>query len=189
MDRHLGPERGDVFRKLIRCLSLQHGNPMIQGFLRSAMQAFDFRVRKLVCHRYGRKPCSMENFIRVSVPNPAKEIRVGQRALESVVALRKRARKRRRGAPKNFKAAPVERAQRLLSLQQVQSRPLLSTRFSEHEGAVRKVERCEVILPVQPCRWFAPMQPACDHEVQDEPEFIFETENDMFSQSPKAVYF
>ena len=48
---------------------------------------------------------------------------------------------------------------------------VLAAGFGEHEGAVGEIESCQILTASQLCISRAPMQLACNHQMQYQPQF------------------
>src|SRR6266700_1769033 len=102
----------------------------------------------------------MEDLVGISVADSAEEMRISQRAFESVIFKSERLRECFKGAIQDFEAARIKHLQRLFTLNQMQRSALFRAGFSQEQRPVWKFKRGARILRGQFHRCFTPMQPA-----------------------------
>src|SRR5439155_7214316 len=105
----------------------------------------------------GRKLCTVQNLIGISVADPAHDTRVRERPLQGTVFSRERGLKRRQIAGENFDAARIDGTQSLLTLENMQGGAALGTRFGQHQRAMREIKSRQLIAPGQLCSSRPPM--------------------------------
>ncbi len=86
-------------------------------------------------------------------------------------------------AGEDVDSASIERRQVLFAADQMQRRPALAAGLSEDQGAIREVERGQILAAAQLGFARAPMQPPGNHQVQHDPEIIFETNGNALADS------
>src|SRR5437899_815948 len=67
----------------------------------------------------------------------------------------------------------------------MQGSAMLGPGVGEHERSGSKIDSREAAAPREPCALRLPMEAACDHQVQHEPEIPFYPNRDTFADSPE----
>ena len=128
----------------------------------------------------------MQDLVGVRVADAAQQLRIGQRALERVVALREPLRERRKVEWRDLESAAIVLGERRFAVDDVERRAALAARLGQRQRSRCKLERCEH----RPSRTFrtrlVPVQPAGDHEVQDQPEIACEADRDTLAEPPQC---
>src|SRR5271166_1726828 len=130
----------------------------------------------------------MKDFIRIRVAHTAQQAGIGQCSLQRVILSRKRIAKRVEIAGQDLDSSLVHRAQSCFTAQDVQGRAPLRAGFGEHERTIRKVERGETLAAHQFGVWRAPVQPASNHQMQNQPKIIFHSDCDTLADSPQFAH-
>jgi hypothetical protein len=87
-----------------------------------------------------------------------------------------------------LKPAAVELAQGFLTAHQVQSGTLLGAGFGQHQCALREIERGKTDLS-RHCRdRRSPMEPTCDHQMENEEEMAFKAEHNAFTHPTEFMH-
>jgi hypothetical protein len=128
----------------------------------------------------------MEDLVRVGVADAAEDVRVGERPFERVALAGKRGAELVDRHLQRLDAAGIVRAQRLFAADDVDRRTALRACFGEDERAVVEVERreTEFARDLRPFR--QPLQPAGDHEVEDDEHLVLEREDDALAEAAKG---
>lgn len=125
----------------------------------------------------------MEDLVRVRVPDAAERARVGERALERVILALQRGGEGVAVDLEGLEAAGGERLQTGLADNEVECGAALGAGFGEPEEAGIEGEHCEQIATAELGRGGVPMQPAGDHQMEDEPEVAVETDRDALAEA------
>src|SRR5258706_7587039 len=86
----------------------------------------------------------------------------------------------------DFQSARSQFMQGFCALNQVQRRTLLSARFSQQQRAIGKIESCQSEFAPHLRPRLAPMQSSRNHQVQHQPEAIFEPEANPLADSTQS---
>nr|WP_293417094.1 hypothetical protein [Piscinibacter sp.] len=175
MHRHLGSEGGHLLRPAALALRLvaQPRGPFLHHGLRRREQARRGVGVERARQRDGRQPRAVQDLVGVRIADAAEQPRIRQRALERVVlGLQPRQEGGRLGAH-HVDAAGVLRGQRVAPGEQVQRGAAFRACFGEHQRAGIELEGRQCRL-----RRFGaggqPLQPAGDHQVDDEVQLALE---------------
>src|SRR5215475_12324140 len=125
----------------------------------------------------------MENLVGVRVADAAEDTWIGQGALEGVVFPSQGDTERRQICVQDLEASGVVVAETGLTADQMQRRAALRARFGQNERSRREVEGGEADLARHLVPRFSPVEPAGDHEVQDEEEIALQTDDDALAQA------
>src|SRR5579864_707156 len=115
-------------------------------------------------------------------------------ALECVIFAGEHLRKFGQATRHDFQAAGIMHLQRVATTENMNRRSLFGSRFREGEnarGEVKGGQRRVLAANLDAARLWPsrfPMQPAGDHQVQDEIQVIIETPDDALSQPEHVVY-
>src|SRR5882672_9946063 len=104
------------------------------------MQARYFIAGQFLGECDGREFGGVEDLVGVGVADSAEEMRIGQRAFESVIFRSECLSERLKGGTQDLQTARIERLQRLFTPQEMQRGALLCAGFGQLEGSVRKFE-------------------------------------------------
>jgi len=137
------------------------------------------------CH--GREARPVQNLIGIGVAYPTEEPRVGEGPFESVIFGSQAPRKGRWCGDEGLEAAAVELLERLGPLHQVQRGPSGSAGLGEQQGAMGKVKGGEAQSFGHRRLCSLPLEPARDHQVQDEEEAAVELDDDPLAE-PGETY-
>lgn len=130
-----------------------------------------------------------KNFVRVGVADAGKEARVGERAFERVVGGGEARGELFESGVEDFEAAGIESCEAGFALNDVKRSAFLGAGFGPEERAVGKVESGEAARGRDFDVAGFPVQAAGDHEMEDEPEIVFEADADAFAESAEAENF
>ena len=119
----------------------------------------------------------MQDLVRVSVADPAEEVRVGQGALERVRLPAQRGVERGVVGLEHLESARVEPSQPVLAAHHVQRGPLLRSGLGEQQRTLFEVERgqAQTARDLGPRR--LPVQPPGDHQVEYQAVPVLELEH------------
>ena len=120
----------------------------------------------------------MQDLVGVRVADPAEDVRIGQRALERVVLLPQAAGKGRQIGGQHLEPLRIERGERRFAAHEMNRCLPLRSRLGEHHGPRRKVERGQTDLPGYRGADVPPPQPARNHQVHHDEQFVRERKDD-----------
>ena len=95
--------------------------------------------------------------------------------------------KRREIGLQRLNATTIDFCERSIAADECDGGPSLSACFGQHEGAVLKIERCETQATGKFCAGFQPSKSPSDHQVNDNPQIVVETNRDAFSNSSNVA--
>src|SRR5438874_1658697 len=110
----------------------------------------------------------MQDLIRIGVPNPGEEARVGQRPLESMVLTGQRRPEDRKLCAQHLQPPPFVRRQSRLALLKIQRRALLGRSLRIKQRPILKIERSQPYLAGDLRALLPPLKPPSDHKVDDD---------------------
>src|SRR5688572_1945274 len=186
VDGHLRMEDRDFLRETLARLPDPDRGPLFEGRAGRAPQPLDLVVRQVRVHLERRETRAMEDLVGERAADPREGARVGQRPLEGVTLAKKRRLERREAGSGDLDAARVERGQRFLTADEVESRPALRPRLHEEERAGREVERRQPALPRNRPGGVRPAEPSGDHQMDREEEVVLEGDHDSLPEPPQA---
>jgi hypothetical protein len=70
-----------------------------------------------------------------------------------------------------------------LAIQNVKGDSLLRPGFGKHEASIRKIKGCKIPFTPKTGTRAPPVKTPGDHQVNEEPESVFETNGDAFADS------
>src|SRR6266849_280492 len=130
----------------------------------------------------------MQDLVRVRVADATEYARIGKSPLERAVFGGKRSAKRAEVAREDVDSSRVDGTQALLAYEDVQRCAVLCAGFGEHQRAAGKIEGRQISAASQLCRAGTPVQPAGDHQVQDQPEVAIHSNRDALPDTPQFPY-
>ena len=129
----------------------------------------------------------MKNFVGVCVADPAEEPRIGERSLQRAVFDSEHFAERFEIGGEYVDASGIECSQCFFAGNDLQRRAPLAAGFGEDQRSTGEVEGGEILPSAKFGADGSPVQAAGDHEVQDEPEFVFKAEGNTFANSPQLA--
>ncbi len=125
----------------------------------------------------------MEDLVGVGVADPAEGVRVGEGPLEGVVLADQRGAELVERGRVDLEAAGVVVLPGVAAEEHGERCPVLRAGLGEQQGAGREVEGGQGALGGQPGPGRLPVEPAGDHQVQDEPEVAVEADGDPLPEA------
>src|SRR6266705_4693563 len=182
VDGHAFAKGGHVFGEFIACFRAEALGPANERGTGGFEEALDFRHGELLGEREGRKPGFEQNFVGIGIADAAEEARVGEGALQSVVRGEKNRGKARRIGIEHFDAAGIESAKAVFSGDDVERSALLRAGFGPEKSSGGKIECGKAARGRNFGAAGTPMQPAGDHQVQNQPKAVFEADANALSE-------
>jgi len=161
--------------------------PELQGLAGGGEEALPLAVGELAGKRDGRELGGVQDFIGVGVADAAEQVLIGERALEGAVFGGEGGAEGIEIGGEGIKAAGIEGAQTFFSANHVERGATLGAGFGEDEGAVGKIEGGEIAAGGEFGMRRFPVQATGDHEVQDKPEIVVETDGDALGDAAERA--
>ena len=130
----------------------------------------------------------MQNLVGIGVADATDHARIGESAFESAILGGQSITKGIEIAVEDFDAAGVDRVEAVFAAENMERSAALGAGFGEHERAVREVEGRETITAGKPDVLRAPMQAACDHQVENEPEVAIDPDGDALADAAQFAH-
>src|SRR5579883_487877 len=130
----------------------------------------------------------MQNFIGIGIANSAYDAGISKRPLECTVLSRECTAKRIQVARKNLDASRINVAQTLFSGKDIQRRTPLCACFGKDQRAGGEIECSEIISSSQLRTRSLPMKPSRNHQVQNQPEIVIESDSNAFTDAPQLTH-
>jgi hypothetical protein len=118
----------------------------------------------------------MQDLVRVCVADTAQDARVGERALQRVIALAQARAERGEIGPEHFHSAAIVVGELRLAREHMQRRATFRAGFGERQRAVGEFEREERGAHLAAMSLLIPVEPAGDHEMDEDPPVAFEAD-------------
>ena len=191
---HSLAEGGDFFGELAGGLRSQAISPAREAGADGFEQAHDFRERELLGERERREFGFPKDFVGVGVADTAEDVGVGEGAFESVIGGEKCGGELLGSGAEDFKAARIEGSKAVFPEDDVQRCAFLRAGFGPEKGTIGKVEgsktagRGNFDAAGLWAQWM-PVKAAGDHEMEDQPEVVFETDADAFAEAAELEDF
>src|SRR6266851_6665793 len=179
---HAFAKGGHVFGEFIARFGAEAVEPVSERGTGGFEEALDLRHGELLGEGEGRKPGFEQNFVGIGIADTAEEASVGERALESVVRGEKNRGKARRIGAEHFDAAGIESAKAVFSGDDVERSALLRAGFGPEKSSGGKVKCSKAARRRNFGAARTPVQPAGDHQVQNQPEAVFEADANALSE-------
>lgn len=188
VDGHVFTERGNFFGEFSSGFGAKVIGPVRERGTDGFVEALDFGNGELLGERERRELSFPEDFVGIGVADATEEARVGEGALESVVGGEKDGGELLEIGVEDFEAAGIERAEAVFAGDDVKRGALLGASFGPEKRAVGKIEGGEAArrryLDATKLRTQrAPVKAARDHQMEDEPEAVFEADTDAFAEA------
>jgi len=169
----LGKGAGGFFREA--------ADPLAKDSLHRFVQPGDLLVGHFLRQLCRRHPSAVQDLVGIGIPDAREQARVGQRALGRMVFPRQRFAEPGEVHSEHLDPPAVELRESRFACNQVERRPLLRRGLGKHERAVGKVERreCSAAADLRPA--LSPVQPARNHQVQDQEQISLEREDDSLA--------
>src|ERR1700693_2901823 len=130
----------------------------------------------------------MQNLVRIRVADTADDAWIGQSPLERAGFSRKSGAKRTEIAREDLDSSRVDGTQTGLARENVQRCAMRSTGFGKYKRSAGKIEGSQTPAACQLCSSTSPVQPAGNHQGQDEPEIAFDANRDSLADAPQFVH-
>src|SRR6266699_1115068 len=182
VDGHAFAKGGHVFGEFTARFRAEALGPASERGTGGFEEALDLRHGELLSEGEGRKPGFEQNFVGVGIADAAEEARVGEGALESVVRGKKNRGKARCIGAEHLDATGIESAKAVFSSDDVERSALLRAGFGPEKSSGGKIKCGEAARRRNFGAARTPMQPAGDHQMQDEPEAVFEADANALSE-------
>src|ERR1700674_2368850 len=130
----------------------------------------------------------MQDLVRIGVADATDDAWIGQSPLERAVFYRKCGAKRIEIAREDIDSPGVDGTQTLLAREDVQGCAVRCAGFGEDERSAGKIEGSEALAACQLCSSGPPVQPAGNHQVQDQPEITFYSNRDSLADRPQFAH-
>jgi len=189
---HARPERRHFLREPVAGLRLQARRPLSEHLARRVEQARGLGVAERPRQLDGRQARGVQNLVGIGVSDSAEHPRIGQHALQRVIAGAQRGRERVDRQREHVRSPGVHPVDCGPAADDVQRRLLPRSGLRKQQRALRKIERCESELRGNRRAAFAPSQPARNHEVDHDEEVAVELKDDPLSdpgERPDGVPF
>src|SRR6476646_2275093 len=123
----------------------------------------------------------MKNLVRVSVPNAAEQMWIGQAAFQRMILTSHCRLKRCEAGSERIDPTRVEAMNLILAAHHMERCPFLSAGFSQHQRAMRKVKGRQTDPSRRlHCKW-SPLESAGDHQVHDEKEIVLKNKDKLLA--------
>jgi len=185
---HFLSKRGHLFGKGSFGFGAQPVYPELEGMVGRREQPFPFLRLQLAREGDGRELRRVQDFVRIRVADSADQARVGKGSLECAVFKRERFAKRVEITLEDLDSSWVDLAQALFASDDMQRSAVLCAGFGQHKRAVGKIEGRQTVAARQLCACRSPMQTACNHQVQHQPEIVFHSNRDALTDPPKFAH-
>src|SRR5690606_32111850 len=183
---HPRVERGDLLWKAVARFGGEQLGPFPEQALRRLVEGCDLLVAELRRSLHRGELRLQEDLVRVCVADPAQDAWIGQRALERVVLRTQRRGELVEGGVQRLDSATIELRQRFLPLLQVEGGALVRRCFGEAQCTRREVERPVRSLLRYVGARLPPLQPAADHQVQNDEQAALQLPDDPLPHAAQA---
>jgi hypothetical protein len=130
----------------------------------------------------------MQNFIRVGVADAAQQSWISECSLERVIFSSEHAAKRIEIGREDVDSSRIESTQALLAADHVQRGSPFRARLGQNQRTVGKIERRQTLSTGEHGVGRAPVQPTGNHQMQYQPEIIFQANRDPFADAPQLLH-
>jgi hypothetical protein len=130
----------------------------------------------------------MQDFVGIGVTDSTDHARIGESSLESTVFGSDCVAKGVETTREDFNSAWIDGIQAVLASENIQGCAVLRPGFGKYERAAGKIECGQAVAARQLCLWRPPVQPARNHQVQDEPKIAFHSNGDSLADSPQFAH-
>jgi hypothetical protein len=127
-----------------------------------------------------------EDFVGVGIADAAEQAWIAKGAFQSVIGRRENFREARKVGIKHFQSTGIKGAKIGFSGHDVKRGAFLGSGFSPEKCSVGKVESRQASRSRNFSSRGTPVQPACDHEMQDKPQIFFEADADALAHAPQV---
>ena len=135
-----------------------------------------------------RELSGVQNLVGIGVADATDDAGIGESAFESAVLGGESIAKGFEIAVEDFNAAGVDGVEAVFAAENMERGAAFGAGFGEHERAVREVEGRETITAGKPRVLRAPMQAACDHQVENEPEVAIDPDGDALADAAQSAH-
>ena len=194
VDGHSFAEGCDSFGEFAGGLRAQAINPAREAGADGFEEALDLCDRELLREGKRREFGFPKDFVGVGVADAAEDVGVGEGAFESVIGGEKCGGELLGSGAEDFKAARIEGSKAVFPEDDVQRCAFLRAGFGPEKGTIGKVEgsktagRGNFDAAGLWAQWM-PVKAAGDHEMEDQPEVVFETDADAFAEAAELEDF
>src|SRR5438552_11343691 len=130
----------------------------------------------------------MQDLVGIGVADSREDVGIGEGTLERVTLTGDRGLELVDGHLERLETSWVERSDRGLALDDGERGALLRRGFGQHERAAREVKRRESDLALERRAALLPAQPSGDHQVENEEEIAFESNDDALAHSTHVAH-
>jgi hypothetical protein len=191
---HPFAEGGDFFGEFAGGLRAEAIGPAREAGADGFEEALDLGDRELLSERERREFGFPKDFVGIGVSDTAEEVRVGQSPLESVIGGEKYGGELLGCGAEDFKAARIKRAEAVFAEDEVERGAFLGAGFGPEKGTVGEIEGGKTArrgnfdaAGLRAERM--PVKAAGDHEMEDQPEAVFEADADTFAEAAELEDF
>src|SRR5215472_3060743 len=185
VDGHPLPEGGHLLRKSGAGLLAKPVGPGPENGAGRLVESPDLVLLQPLRQRHRGQAGGVEDLVRIRVADAAEEPRVGERPLQGVVLATKRGGELLGSGLHRVDASAVQGAHLVLAAEQPQLRSLLGAGLGEDERAGGEIERREADPSRHRRAAGSPVEPAGDHEVEDEEQPVLEHEDQPLALTPE----
>src|SRR5215470_5176525 len=143
----------------------------------------DLEGGELLSKRKRRKSCLKQNFVGVGVADAAEKTWVGEGALQGVICGQQNGGELHRVGLENLNATGIQLAKSGLARNHMERGAFLGASFGPEKRSNGKVKRREATWRRDFHAAGPPVEPARNHQMQNEPEVAFEANTDPFSDA------
>jgi hypothetical protein len=189
VDGHAFAEGGDFFGEFAGGFGAEASGPVGEAVADRFVKARDFGGGEFLRQGERGELSLPENFVGVGIADAGEEARVGEGAFESVIGGDEVGGKLFERGVENLEAAGVKGTEAGFAVDEVEGGALFGAGFGPEEGAVGKVKGSQAAGWGDFDAARLPVKTTGDHEMEDEPEVVFEAEADAFAEAAKAENF
>src|SRR5712692_4885741 len=186
MHRHFRTKRCDFLGKLVAGQLPQAIGPSAKVVAHRRKKTLDlFRLESLSESEW-RKARFEKNLVRVSVADPAKQSRIGERAFQRVVRGGENRSKALQIRFQNFNSARVERGEPFFSGHNMKGRALLRACFGPQQSSIGEIEGSQTARRRKLGITFFQVQAPGNHQVQHQPNVVVEADTNSLTKSAQT---
>ena len=183
---HFGAECGDFLGKSGGSFRAKAGDPGIQGLLEGVVELRPVGVCEAAGELHGGEPGGVENLVGVGVAAAGEDARVGEGALEGAIFPGEGQAEGFEAAVEDFQAAGVDFSQGGFRPEEEEGCAPFGASFRQLQRSGGEVKSGEGVAAGELGCGGTPVEAAGNHEVQDEPDVVFEAEGDALADAAQA---
>ena len=183
VDGHLGTEGSDVFGEFAVGVQTEAGGPVAESRLDGDVEPLQFEGRQLLGELHGGELRVPQDFVGISVADAAEDAGICESALEGVIFRLQGASEVGESGVEKFEASGVEGLQAFEALYEVKRGAFLRACLGPKERAVREIKGGETARATDFGAKGFPVKAAGDHQMEDEPEVVFESDADALAEA------